>query len=211
MRLFASLAVLFLLCLADRLHADTVELTNGDLVSGKVVSLDEDQLLLHSDLLGEMKIAREKVASIFFGDRKPQATARAAASASATAGATRKKAADEATDIDSILRQLKEGKGDVSKLVDKEFPLLQEPDVQDFFNETVAGLISGDLSIEDLRQKAIDVREQVRELEKELGPDAVEALKPYTGILDKFIRDAEPAKKAEPSKKDMSATKDVPK
>src|SRR4051812_30071076 len=60
-----------LFVLAAGLHADTIQLVNGDSVSGKVVSLDDKQLKLHSDILGQVAIERNKIASIHLGDVAP--------------------------------------------------------------------------------------------------------------------------------------------
>ena len=198
MRFLTSLTVVAALCWECGAQADTLELVNGDLVSGSVVSLNDKELVLQSDLLGEIKIPRDKVATISLGNRKPNVAARAAANpapAMAPGSAPRKPQPAANWSFDDIIKQLQAGGADLGKMIEDEFPLVQTPEVQDYIQKTLGGLIKGDLSLEDLRKQAIDVRNQVRELEQELGPEAVEALKPYTGILDKFIREAEPRKK----------------
>jgi hypothetical protein len=47
--------------------ADTLQLANGDILRGKVVSLDDKQLVFHSDSFGEIKIERSKVGLIALG------------------------------------------------------------------------------------------------------------------------------------------------
>ena len=185
---------------AVALYADTVELANGDQLNGKVVSLGEKEVVLQSEWLGELRIAREKVATISFGARKPQAMLPASGDAS-TAGPKAKLSADghvqaptlpKEPTVEDILQQLKKGVSLADmKTLEGEFPLLQTPEVKEYFNKTVTGLMKGEISIDNLRQQALDARKQVRDLEKELGPVGVEALKPYTSILDKFIRESE--------------------
>ncbi len=51
--------------------ADFVQLANGDILSGKVLGLDEKQLRLESDTLGQIIIPRGKIASITLGNAKP--------------------------------------------------------------------------------------------------------------------------------------------
>src|SRR5687768_9163868 len=58
--------------------ADTIEMTNGDVLNGQVISLDGKELVLKSELLGELKLAREKVSAIHLGD-KPVLTRNAGA------------------------------------------------------------------------------------------------------------------------------------
>lgn len=53
---------------APNLWADSVRLTNGDTLVGKVMSLDAKQLVLNSENFGEMKIPRDKVEIIGLGE-----------------------------------------------------------------------------------------------------------------------------------------------
>ena len=64
------------------------------------------------------------------------------------------------------------------------------PSVQKYFTDTVAGLATGKINVQDLRKQAISVRKQIDDLEKDLGPEAKAALAPYSGILDHFIRES---------------------
>jgi hypothetical protein len=180
---------------------DTVQLANGDLVSGQVVSLDAKTLVLKSELLGDVKIDRTKIAAILLGDRPaPSARpgpARTSPAAQSTAPAPAQGAAAPKT-VDEILKQI-QGSGinpKMTKGLEGEFPLLATPEVRQYFDKTLGGLVSGDLSVSDLRQQAIDVRNQVKDLEKELGPEATQALSGYMSILDKFIRESGPKKPA---------------
>jgi hypothetical protein len=172
--------------------ADTVELTNGDLLSGKVAGVTADQVLLTSDVLGEVKLPRAKVAAIHFGDRKPVVAAKVGAAAVAPVAPA--KALPAEPSVDDVLNQLKAGAGggDLTKMLAKEFPLLQNPEVKAYFEKTVGGLMSGELNVGDIRKQALDVRQQVKDLEKDLGPEGMAALKPYLSVLDKFINDTEP-------------------
>ena len=42
-----------LLCIGTRMHADTIQLVNGDRLNGKVASLDDKQLVFRSASFGE--------------------------------------------------------------------------------------------------------------------------------------------------------------
>lgn len=52
-------------------HADSVELTNGDMLHGKVVSLDESELRIVAEQSGPMTVPRDKVLTIQLGRRGP--------------------------------------------------------------------------------------------------------------------------------------------
>jgi hypothetical protein len=179
-----------LLCAVTCAAGDTVQLTNGDFVSGKVVSLDEKNLKLHSEILGTMTIPRDKVASISLGDRAP-ATAKQTPAVTPRPG--------QAPAVDDVLKQLQQagagglGGKDTAEL-QKLVPLLATPQASAMFNEKVQGLMSGKLSIQDIRKDAIKARDQVKDLTKGLGPDADAALAPYLGILDQFIRETDPGR-----------------
>lgn len=171
-------------------RADTVELTNGDLLSGKVATVNAEQVILASDVLGEVKLPRAKVAAIHFGERKPAAAKVGAAPVAPASGAPARTLPAEPS-VDDVLNQLKAGAGggDLTKMLQKEFPLLQSPEVKAYFDKTIGGLMSGELDVSDIRQQALDVRNQVKELEKDLGPEGMAALKPYLSVLDRFIKD----------------------
>ena len=62
--LCAALALLFAPC---RLWGDQVEMQNGDRYVGKVLSLTTNMLVLQSESLGKMQLARDKIASITLG------------------------------------------------------------------------------------------------------------------------------------------------
>lgn len=198
------------------LRADTIELVNGDMLNGKVVSLDTKQLQLVSDIHGKLSIAREKVAAIALGERKLNAAKPIVTGAAPTAlnaadnpAAAIKPAA--AGSVADILKQLQTGGVGAGQLgeLEQAFPQLKEAEAKKYFDKTVAGLTDGSINVGDVRKDAIRVREQLRDLTKDLGPQAEQALSGYTTILDKFIRESEPAveaptkAKAEPPKKSL--------
>jgi hypothetical protein len=191
---FRGLFILIVaLCLVRTGAADTIQLVNGDTLSGKVVSLNEKEVKLQSELLGDLSIQRAKVASIYFGDARPKAAA-AVNPALPAIGAPQAAPAKNGTSPDDLIKQL-QGSGlntnTLSELEDR-LPLLAVPAVKSYFNKTVGGLMDGSLGIQDVRKQAIDVRDEILELKKDLGPDAA-ALDGYLGVLEHFIRQTEPA------------------
>lgn len=75
-------------------------------------------------------------------------------------------------------------------------PGFASPEVQGYFHDRVGGLISGKISLQDIRDDAIDARDQLLDLKKDLGPDAA-ALDGYLGILEGFIRVTAPGDDSE--------------
>ena len=77
--------------------------------------------------------------------------------------------------------------------------------------DRVGGLMSGRISIDDIRDDAIDARDQIRDLEKDLGPQASRALEGYLSILDGFIQETAPTNsdKQESTDRDRPTTDDA--
>jgi hypothetical protein len=201
---------------------DKVYLLNSDQLNGKVVSLNDKELILKSDTLGEIKIPREKIMTIHLGEVKipyqmyPEPPTFNALPYPTLAPTTLQPSAEKQRepgleDIFKKLQNSKELSGNIEKL-EGEFPLLMVPEVRKYFDDTVGGLITGEVSIESLRKQAIEARNQVKELEAELGPQGADALKPYMSILDKFIRESEksPSKTLPKPERDKPGINAVP-
>ncbi len=76
------------------------------------------------------------------------------------------------------------------------FPLLNTPEASGYFNDTLGGLMTGKLNIQDVRKDAVKARDELKSLQDELGPETGAALNGYMSILNKFIRETEPAPSA---------------
>jgi len=191
------------------LRGDTVELDNGDVLNGKVLSLDAKQLRLQSDVLGEIAVRREKVVSIHLGDQPSQRRKQADSprpSAKPTASAASK--LPNVPSVDEVLKQLQMEGIDAKTMgaIQGKFPLLATPEVKEYFNDKVVGLMTGRLGVQDIRKDAIKVRDEIVDLKKDLGPQA-DALNGYLSILETFIRHTDPGaatseKTSPPGKKD---------
>jgi hypothetical protein len=196
------------------LSADTIELANGDVLNGKVISLDGKQLVLQSELLGELKLAREKVSAIHLGD-KPLVARNAGAPAQPAKPALDpevQKVLNQVPSSDDVLKQL-QGGGINPQMVGElqtKFPLLNTPEAGQYFNDTLGGLMTGKLSIQDVRKDAITARDGLMDLQKDLGPDGG-ALNGYLSILNKFINETEPSPTAKPPAQDKPAEASAPK
>jgi hypothetical protein len=162
-RLFALLA----LCLFTA-QADTLNLINGDRFIGAVQLVNDKEVQIKSDSVGVLKIAREKVACIYFGTNKPPID---------LSFAPKSEPLNEKID---------------SKVVDqvqKEFLGTATPEANAMFTDLVQGLSSGKISINDIRKQAAETLKELQDLQGEIGEDADNPLLgSYVSILEKFIR-----------------------
>lgn len=190
--------------------ADSVELTNGDVINGRVLTLDAKQLKLKSEVHGDLTITRDKIATITLGNRKPvkrsEEKADAGKERAADGGAGRPAALrlDQAGSLADVIKQL-EAQGinprDKEEL-QKAMPLLKNPEAQAYFDKTLEGLIKGETSIDDLRKQAIRARDDIKKSTKGLGPEVEQALSGYLNVLERFIEEsAPPEEKGKPAEK----------
>lgn len=68
------LSLLLVAFISLPIQADTLELLNGDRVTGDVVGLDSKEIHLKSESFGVIKVPRTKVAAIYLGNRLPSNT-----------------------------------------------------------------------------------------------------------------------------------------
>lgn len=163
-----SIAALLLACsvlAGSSALADSIRLVNGDTIVGKVVSLDENQLVLDSENFGQMKIPRQKVAIIGLGDTPlTQGLASGASAPPAAPGAP---------------------------AAPGELPSMQNPQVRqqlDFLLQQALGGGDG-----DMRQQMQATRKGLQELQKDLGPGAsADALDGYIKMFELFGGGAAP-------------------
>ncbi|MCR9119654.1 MAG: hypothetical protein NXI22_22200 [bacterium] len=229
----ALLGAAFLMT-AQMAIADTIRLSNGDTMTGKVTTFNENEVVIKSEVLGELRIPREKVVAIVLGDlaipgKSPAATPPAAAGKDVPRDAAGKpnfkgkspqQIIDEMTNKNfdqkavrvleggrpappnqaDVLKQLRETgipRGLTDELTAK-LPGFGTPEVQGYFNSKVNGLIDGSISIQDIRKDAIKARDQIKDLQKDLGPSAG-ALNGYLGILEGFINETTPPEETQPA------------
>jgi len=138
---------------------DTVQLANGDVLRGKVVSLNDAQLVFRSESFGEIKIERSKVDLIALGT-KGLPTARPAPVATPNAG------------VGSLL-------GGVS-------PLLGSSMGQKNLDPAVEQLL-GAGGVGDLQKNVDNARRGLQDLKKDFGtgPEG-QAIDAYINLLNQF-------------------------
>lgn len=147
------------------LRADLLNLANGDRYVGHVELVNQTEVHLKSDVVGLVKIPRDKVVSIYFGTNQPSASV-------------------------AIKTELPKNEFDPKAIeqVQREFLTTATPEANAMFQEMVQGLASGKLSVDDLRAQARDSLKQLRDLQAEIGEeDDNPLLQSYVGILERFI------------------------
>lgn len=183
------LAVLGLFVASALVFGEEVRLKNGDVVLGKVKSLDENTLILASENFGELKIARDRIGVIIFAREAAPVAPSAAPETTAKPGA--------ASDVaDDLAGQLKKLDPTYMKAIEQAFPLLNSsPEAKKYFTERVEGLMTGKINIEEVRQDAKKVVAELEDLKADLGEESGAALDGYLGILKRFLNETEPSGK----------------
>jgi hypothetical protein len=185
-----------------QLKADQIEMQNGDRYVGTVLSLNTNTLVLHSEVLGDLTLPRSKVAqinlrpsvSLHEGTRPVASTnspSRPIAAAapinpinnSPTPATARTNAAAE--QLPAGFKLLAANSGLVEQVTGS---LLAEagPEAKAKFNELFGGLMSGKVSVEDIRNEARSAVTQLKSLKKEVGDDTG-VMEGYLTILEKFL------------------------
>ena len=101
-------------------------------------------------------------------------------------------AAATSPEMAAALRQLG-GKTNLVQQIQKQFLSDAGPEANQEFNQLVTGMLSGKLTVNDLRTQAKSISEQVRAAQKEMGGEASWALDSYLAILDHFLAETAPA------------------
>jgi hypothetical protein len=162
-------------------HADQVEMQNGDRYNGKVLSLNEDSLILQNEVLGKITLPRAKIVLINLGALSDKTHATPLAT-------NRTSKFIPPTQTNSLAAQLN-ANPQVIQQVQKQFLAGADPAAQDKFNELVSGLLSGKLDVQDIRREAKSAADQMRALKKDAGEDASFAIEGYLAILDQFLKE----------------------
>ncbi len=170
-------------------RADQVELQNGDRYVGKVLSLTTNQLVLQSDVLGTIKLPREKVAVVSLGNHV--AATNATHAVTPQPGTVLAGSQTNSNDLAAAFRQLGANTNLIQQ-VQKQFLSDAGPEAVNKYNELLGGLMNGKISMDDLRAQAKSAADQVRTLKGEMG-DQTGILDSYLSILDKFVNETAPS------------------
>jgi hypothetical protein len=177
--------------------ADQIEMLNGDRYQGKIISLNSNEVVLNSDMLGLVKVPRAKVSGITAGTAiasTPTAPPTPAQSQTTAAIAIPRTSAgvivartNSAPAVDFSELQTNSA---LAKQVQSKYLAEAGPEATAKYNQMLKDLFSGKMSISDLRNQAKSAADQLRGYKKELGSEAGSELDEYLTILDKFVNEA---------------------
>jgi hypothetical protein len=170
-------------------RADQIEMQNGDRYSGAVLSMSPDTVILQSEVLGQLKLPRNKVSTITLGS--PNNVSRPVASTNNPAPAPSALATQSTAATAGALQQLGANTNLVQQ-IRKQFLADAGPKANDKFDELLNGLTTGKLDMNDLRAEAKSAADQLRAMKKDMGGDAGETLDAYLGVLDSFLSQSAP-------------------
>jgi hypothetical protein len=188
--LFASFVIAFTFATTHRSQADQVELQNGDRFSGSVVSMTADSVVLQSDTLGKITVPRQKIATIAFGTntvspKSATSTTQISVPTNFPAFAALVKTN---ANLSAALR-LPGGSTNVAQQI-REQLLAGNPEAASKYDSMVNALMSGQMNVDDLRREAQSSADQLRELKRDLGPDA-DSVDGYLEVLDDFLKETD--------------------
>jgi len=155
--LIAMLAISGLALVTTVASADSIRLTNGDVIRGRVVSLDDQQLVIESENFGKMMVPRKKVELIGLGE----------------------KPIDELVTPRQTTKRGKAAGGSGS------LPSLQNPQVQSQLNRLMQEALGGGMG--DMQRRTREASEGLKDLQKDLGPSSsADALDGYIKMFELF-------------------------
>lgn len=208
--LMAGLGCLFLVA---NLRADRLQLANGDEIEGELLEMSGGKVKFRHPILGEFSVPRSQVHAVELGKERggkrmmadgteappetPEEVIDRLVNPAVDKNAVKKleqNAKRHATPEDAVEQLRREGvDAKMMSQLHGMLPGFGSPKVQEHFQSRVTGLMSGSLTINDIRNEAIETRDQLKELMDELGPSG-KALNGYYGILDGFIKKTDPNK-----------------
>jgi hypothetical protein len=185
-------AVLVLFAGTGRLPADQVELQNGDRYVGHVLSLNTNTIVLQSETLGTLRLPRSKVAVITLGTGRTTNSPALPLPANAITPTPSAASTLAVSNLPPALPGLSMSTN-LMQQVQKQFLSDAGPEANNKFNELLGGLMSGKLSVDDIRAEAKSAADQLCALQRESGEDTGFAANAYLSILDHFLKETAPS------------------
>jgi len=155
--------------------SDRVEMRNGECYIGKIIGVTTNSVSLESENAGKVTLPRSKVASISFA---------AGASTTTQPGSTNGAAPSKAAGLRDLNTET-----NLLESVQKDLLSQATPEATQKFRQMVGGLMTGSLSVNDLKKEARAVSKQARAMKADLGEEGGAALDSYLAILDNFLND----------------------
>ncbi|HXT10668.1 MAG TPA: hypothetical protein VN873_03830 [Candidatus Angelobacter sp.] len=201
MRAFAPKILTFaaasFVVLATALRADQVQMRNGDRYAGRILFVASNSIVMESDVLGKVTLPRDKVSAITFGSGAATNAIpsipipRASANGSQISADRSPVVAAGTTNLVAAFQNLGANTNFIQQ-VREQMLTGANPAANQKYNELLGGLMSGQISVDDLRGQAKTAIGQINQLKTELGPQADESLDAYLSILQDFVNEATP-------------------
>jgi len=186
-------------------RADTVEMQNGDRYNGKILSVDTNTVVIQNDVLGTVRLPRDKMANLIVNaDARTNGVVAAPATPRQLSAPT-----NPVIDLSSALRQLGANTNFIQQ-VQSQMLSSAGPEANKKFNELVGGMMSGKITVNDIRAEANSAVKQLKELKRDLGEGAGDDLDGYLAILEGFLRETTPESKGATNAPPAQAAKALP-
>ena len=179
------------------IHADQIAMQNGDHYSGKVIALDDHNVVLQSEILGTLRLSRDKVTTISFGTNEstnaaPNKIPKGPSVARLSAPVAGQPNPTLNLNASSLRQQIAANSNLVSK-VQTEVLAGAGPKAAKKYDELISGLSTGNLNIADLRREAASVAEQLRQLRGSEDDETGGIFDEYLSVLDSFLQETKTA------------------
>lgn len=194
--LSVSSGIIFMFTAVVWLRADQLQMQNGERFSGKVLYVSVSTVVFESETLGKITLPRQKVAILAFGTNATVLAAtstipRVSVPTNLPVLAVPGVPVKSNLDLSMALRSPGTDTNFIGQIRDQ--ILAGSPAATAKYDEMVSGLLSGSLSMDDLRGQAKSSADQLRALKRDLGSDAGDALDGYLEVLDSFLKETDTA------------------
>lgn len=203
-RNWLSCAIGLLALSAVSLRADQLQMQNGDRYIGKILSVTSNSVVLQSEVLGKVTLPREKVSSLSFGTTAAAVPASSAPGIPAITTTSPRLSGGTNADLSAAFQSLN-GNTNFIQQIRQQMLAGSTPEANQKYDELVGGLMSGKMSVNDLRNEAKTSIDQINQLKRELGPEADESLNSYLAILQNFVNEAEATPTSTPATTNQNA------
>jgi hypothetical protein len=182
--------VILLLSVSSTLLSDQIQMQNGDQYVGRVVSLTTNVVIVESEILGTIRLPRARVAGISLGSGggTTSVTNRSPAIAGHRPQQPKPDAANTEPDFAAALRQMQSDTNSMHQ-IQKQFLSDATPEANKKFNEMAQSLMTGQMSLSDLRAQAASAAEQLKALKSQGGDEIGSSLDGYLAILESFLKE----------------------
>jgi hypothetical protein len=166
--------------------ADQIQMQNGDRYIGRLVAMTNETLIVQSEMLGTLRLPREKVVNISLGP--VTGTNKLHLATQTTPSQPLKAPPFPKTDSEKFLGQMRSDTNSIRQ-IQQQFLADAGPEANKKFAELAEGLLTGKINLSDLRSQASSAAEQLRTLKREGGGQLDGQFDGYLAILESFLKE----------------------